>query len=519
MARVMHRSTPSQDSLAESDGRPQAVRPISTPVVWLAFFLAAVALCRPAPCSAQGVPADPPAHYTPQRTFRIPFRLDPTEQRIAEVSLYVSRDGRAYQFVNRVNPSGGFFLYTAADDGWYWFATQTRDAEGRFHPPDVGHLQPGLKVCVDTRRPVVTLRPAAPRDGSAVAVEWAIQDDNFDQLRLEYHPRNVRDPLAWSPVPVQQAPTGLQGWNPTVAGPVDVRLTARDRAGNQTEAFAYGLEPGQARPGLPPAPETGPVMHVKSLTFRLEYTVENVGPSDVQTVEVWSTSDMRQWLKMDKARATRQPGQSAPGVQNWVCEVTVLQPGRYGFTLIPRSGVGLAERTPQSGDPPQVWVQVDTSKPVVNLGQIVVNQNQDPDAGSLTVYWTASDTFLRAQPITISWSRTPTGPWQVLARDIANVGSHTVSLRGVSEYQFHVQVEAIDEAGNVGSAVTKSPVKVDLKVPRAGKVRVVPSGEAGDPRAPGGSPPPPPGGGPDGMSSSGDFQGAFSPAGQSRRSP
>ena len=37
-------------------------------------------------------------------------------------------------------------------------------------------------------------------------------------------------------------------------------------------------------------------------------------------------------------------------------------------------------------------------------------------------------------------------------------------------YQFHVRVEAVDQAGNVGEAVTESLVKVDLALP---KVRIL----------------------------------------------
>jgi len=44
-------------------------------------------------------------------------------------------------------------------------------------------------------------------------------------------------------------------------------------------------------------------------------------------------------------------------------------------------------------------------------------------------------------------------------------------------YQFYVRVEAIDRAGNVGEAVTADRVKVDLSLPRAKILDVVPGGQ------------------------------------------
>jgi hypothetical protein len=138
--------------------------------------------------------------------------------------------------------------------------------------------------------------------------------------------------------------------------------------------------------------------------------------------------------------------------------------GRWGFRLIPRSGVGLAERDPQRGDPPDIWVEVDDQAPKVKVTQVNVGQGQD--SGTLTVTWTASDTFLGYQPITILYTN-PQGEWVPLAKNQAHSGVYTCKPQELSlPYQFSLKVQAVDEAGNVGEDTWPQPVKVDLKIPR-----------------------------------------------------
>src|SRR5204863_5226697 len=98
--------------------------------------------------------------------------------------------------------------------------------------------------------------------------------------------------------------------------------------------------------------------------------------------------------------------------------VEVNEEGQYGFTLVARSGVGLGERPPQVGDAPQVWVEVDLTKPAVRI------QNVDPPRSvedrNLTITWSASDKNLGRQPITLSYSELDEGPWTPIAAYLEN---------------------------------------------------------------------------------------------------
>src|SRR5262249_35325946 len=151
----------------------------------------------------------------------------------------------------------------------------------------------------------------------------------------------------------------------------------------------------------------------------------------------------------------------------------VSSEGVYGLTLVAKSGVGLSVRAPQAGDRPQVWVEVDMTKPVVQLYNVIVGQAADK--GKLTVTWSARDRNLHKQPITLSYAEQAAGPWTPMVKDLPNTGRYVWTMPERVPYQFYVKVEAVDLAGNVGEAVTEGQVKVDLSQPRAKIVNIGPA--------------------------------------------
>jgi hypothetical protein len=119
-------------------------------------------------------------------------------------------------------------------------------------------------------------------------------------------------------------------------------------------------------------------------------------------------------------------------------------------------------------------VEVDLTPPRVRLNEIVVGQG--PDKGKLKITWTATDKNLADKPITLSYSENPTGPWVSIAEKIKNSGQYVWVMPEPEKmpYQFYLQAEAVDKAGNVGTAVTREKVKVDLSQPRAKILEVKP---------------------------------------------
>jgi hypothetical protein len=143
--------------------------------------------------------------------------------------------------------------------------------------------------------------------------------------------------------------------------------------------------------------------------------------------------------------------------------------GRFGFTLIPKSGVGLSPLKPVEGDAPQIWVEVDETPPTVRVDRTEVGRGNDQ--GRVFIYWTATDKQKLADtPISISYCKEKTGPWTPIpdATRIANTGRFDWKIPEGKDfpYLFYVRVEAIDMAKNVGQDIHPDPVKVDLKVPQ-----------------------------------------------------
>jgi hypothetical protein len=423
------------------------------------------ALFAPAPAFAQ---TTVPEFFFPRRDFRIPF-TEPNDRRVVRLTLFVSEDsGHSWQSIGSATPDQHSFSCTAPHDGWFWFATQTQDADGRLVPPDTQHLQVSIKICVDTQRPLISLRQVQPREGT-VAVEWDVQDDNLDlqSLRIDYRPVGATDARQIQSLPIPPVAHGDKGWTPPGANtPVEVRLWVQDRAKNASERVIT-VTPGQAAPaagGLGPVP----VKHVGSKEFQLRCKIANQGESKVQGIDVWVLRD-NVWNKIPA-----DPKNYTLDGDRATCAIRVQNSGRWGFTLIPRSGVGLADPPPRPGDPPHIWIEVDETKPVVTIQKVDVGTGQD--LGRMTVYWSASDVHLRPKPISLSWAPKQDGPWTPLAGPLDNTGLYTVDTRSVNPpvpYEFYLRIEAMDEAGNAGSAVTRETVKVDTKIPRAEAVDVV----------------------------------------------
>jgi hypothetical protein len=401
--------------------------------------------------------------YSRAFVFRIPFETDPGDRRLKQIQLYFSADlGKSWQPYANATPDKRGFEFHAEKDGMYWFALRTVDQEGRSFPPTVEVLQAGLKVCVDSQPPVVTVRSLPPREGN-VGVEWDVRDDNLDltSFRLEYRVAGGAD---WLPLAAEGLASGQHYWNPGTNGGLEVRLRVRDLAENWGEfKTTVGVGDSGSSGKLPdpisPAVGSAPIRLVNAKKFSLNYEIKEKGPSGVPVVELWYTPDGRNW-QLYRKEAPNPP---------FVVEVT--SEGRYGFTLIARSGVGLGDRPPQVGDPPQVWIEVDVTKPVVRL--LGADVDRASELRNLSIVWTASDKNLGRQPITLSYAEQPEGTWTEIAKT-ENTGRYVWQMPPGVPYRFYVRVEATDQAGNVGSDRTKDPVLVDLTRPKIQFIGVTP---------------------------------------------
>jgi len=435
----------------------------------LLAFAPLCALLFVAAAAAQGTD-DARVFPSRDRTFRIPFAPQVGEARLREVQLYYSTDeGRSWRFHANALPEQGFFQFTAPADGLYWFGVRTVDVQGRAHPLREADLRAGIKVQVDGQPPRVTLRALA-NQGTNVGVEWDVRDELLDlaTLKLEYLPAGAAQ---YQQVRIDPVAVGQHFWTPPTAGPLEVRLSVADTAGNVGQdkvivTAGHGAggpfnppSPDAARPplpaGAPPAPAgPPPVRMVNSKRVSLNYRIEDLGPSGVSALELWYTADGRNWQKYGEYAKPEPP-----------LVFDVVQEGLYGFTLLARSGVGLSDRPPQAGDQPQIWVEVDETRPAVRL--LGADVGRGSDVGRLTISWTATDKNLTAQPITLAYADSADGPWTTIAANQPNTGRYVWNMPQTgTPYRFLVRVEAADKASNIGTAQTANPVIVDLHRPR-----------------------------------------------------
>jgi hypothetical protein len=210
------------------------------------------------------------------------------------------------------------------------------------------------------------------------------------------------------------------------------------------------------------ASPSGPVRMVNDKRFSINYEVKDVGPTGVSQIELWYTSDGHDWLKAGIIREAHSP-----------YTANVDRDGLYGLTMVARSGVGLGKRPPRPGDAPQVWIEVDTTKPEVKL--TALRANLGPDTHHLVIGWTATDKNLGPKPITLSYAEQADGPWTPIAANIENTGRYVWQVPKTASARFMLRVQATDLAGNIAEAQTPEPISLDLAQPTVAILGIEPA--------------------------------------------
>jgi hypothetical protein len=252
--------------------------------------------------------------------------------------------------------------------------------------------------------------------------------------------------------PDEEAPSKPQPTvrSPRALPPMPVRVLPDSSMNNSTAAAATEHSAGPM------------VRFINSKRITLNFEVTDVGVSGLSAVEVWYTSDGRDWNKID----------APPHKKSYV--VGVDTDGKYGFTLLARNGLGVGHEPPAPGDPPQMWVTVDTTPPAVELTEVTPTTHRK--AHTVAIRWRATDEHLGRNPISLLYAERADGPWRPIAANLPNNGRYDWKVPTGAPTRLLVRVEATDLAGNVGRAQTSRPLLLDTSRPNVSILAVEPDG-------------------------------------------
>ncbi len=475
--------------------------------------------------------AAPDVHYYNQAKIEIPIRYDPQQKNeIRDLLLFVSKNKNESweQYAVAKPETDKLFAFTAPADGEYWFQMVIVDKQSRRDPADPRRVPPALKVQIDTKSPLVTIK-SFERTGGEAAVSWEIQEANPDWSRFVVDYRAGEG--TWMPVEAKGSLSGSAKFRVSQPGPLTVRLQVWDIAGNRSEmtkdiaaavntvarmdvpadvpppVIGMGTpsempilpaveppsrkEPAVGNMGgmLPPPMSTDPqpvavsgmstqtnsglplpvAQVINVARFDLAYEVEQKGPSGISRAEVWVTrDDGKSWQKWSTSEKVESPLTVDLATRN-----NPHVEGIYGMKIVLLSGAGLSKGPPVSGDLPDMRVDVDVTPPVVKIYEPVPDPNSKD---TMLLRWQAVDRNLATDPITLEWAEQAEGPWEPIVAAEGNAGAKRLPNSGqyawklpasFPTHRVFLRVTARDNAGNIAQARTPHPILVDLNKPVA----------------------------------------------------
>ncbi len=207
-------------------------------------------------------------------------------------------------------------------------------------------------------------------------------------------------------------------------------------------------------PATRDASTIGRAFHCKSRAFSLDYSVEALGGSALADVELWGTEDGgREWQKWGS-----DPDRVSP------FDVQVGNDGLFGFRMVIVGTNGVVSNRPREGDAADVWINVDTSLPVVKITRAVYGEG--PEDGLLVIDYNCEDGHLVERPIALSYSERLDGPWTEVANGLANTGLYLWKAAPNLPDKIYLKIDCVDKSGNIGSHRLDLPIDIRGLAPR-----------------------------------------------------
>jgi len=431
-----------------------------------------------APATAQPAKA-PRTVYTSRTTFSLPVKIDERDRaELKELRFYVKlkQSGSKGDWVCKETapPSQSKFTFRATQDGEYWFAFATVDKLGTVAPTDLDKQPPGLIVVVDTKPPEIDVGPVHLKNGTFLQCRLNDANPDLATVRLECQTGGK-----WETLEAVPNSRGLFHVPSADVLRCVVRATAADLAGNKTtrDADLSQLPPvsevvasqetvvaatswpmTKTTPEPPPAsrPSAGEQsepagLFVNSLRCTLEYALETA--SAVRVEAFVTRNNGRSWTRVGEGRSP--------------ISLTLPDEGLYGVTLVVSTN-GQPAVPPVAGEAPDLWLEVDTTRPEVLVQSIQPSSGAESRAVTLT--WSVNDRNLGVTPVVVFGAPSQDGPWQPLARGLKSQGTVVCGVTSELGGRVYFRVQAVDKAGNVGRWESRDPIVFEGAKP---KVRVI----------------------------------------------
>ncbi|GMU23998.1 MAG: hypothetical protein AMXMBFR13_40750 [Phycisphaerae bacterium] len=205
---------------------------------------------------------------------------------------------------------------------------------------------------------------------------------------------------------------------------------------------------------------------IRSRQIELHYQVTDAGESP--EVELWYTRD--------RGTTWQQCGLDEDGASPMV--FIAPAEGLYGLLMIVRDGAVASSPPPRPFDPPQRWVFVDYTPPLVQWDGVEAG-DAFASRRTLQLRWTAHDDHLAGRPISLAWQSSVDGVWQTIDDALANVGRYDWTAPANLAGQVAFKLTVRDLGGHVVERVYGPfPVERWLHSPSANVATTHPAGPA-----------------------------------------
>jgi hypothetical protein len=447
-------------------------------VTWAIVF----ALLAAGPAAAQS-PRAAQTVYTNRPAFSLPVRIDERDRGdVSQLKFYVKalQGSRANEWIclETAAASKTKFGYKAPQDGEYWFSFAFVDKNGHVTPSDLDKTPPGLIVVVDTHAPEVELLRAASAKGEML-LQCKLHDANPDYsgIKLEYKGID----RAWHALEPAEGQGMFRIPDRSILKGV-VRASAADKAGNQTvreldmtrdvspimTTAAKQTAPPPPAQTLPPNSDEPPARLPMRLAERMPSSPMPEAPAQEKpqllngihcvleyTVDMPTATKVAAYATKDGGQSWEQIGEEGSRKGPMDCELP--GDGTYGLILV----AGTESNPPQApaaGDTADWWVEIETHKPSVQM--VDMHLGTGDEAGQIVIKWTAEAKHLGSNPVSLYWAPTPSGPWELGAKNMKANGCARWAVPEEAGNKFYLKLEATDQAGNVGRWESKEPVSM-----------------------------------------------------------